>query len=61
MVFVTKKRNDTDKIGGAYDEIKMEEQKDKLKNVTVIKNVDTKNKNMSSEEKLKRFVNFKFK
>lgn len=61
MVLVTKKRNGTTKLGGSYNEIKLEESKDKLKNVTVIKNVENKSSDTKSNEKLKRFVNFKFK
>lgn len=52
-------------FGGAYNEIKMEdlkENKDKKRNMSIINIQKNKNKsNSEMEEKLKTFVNFKFK
>lgn len=52
-------------FGGAYNEIKMEdlkENKDKKRNMSIINIPKNKNKsNSEMEEKLKTFVNFKFK
>jgi hypothetical protein len=49
-------------IGGAYNEIimndKIREDKDKTKNLTILNFPTSKN---DTDEKLKRFVNFKFK
>lgn len=66
MVYSRKVRNNIYNpqiVGGAYNEIKMDEiknEKDKNKNISII-NIPT-NKNKSDvEEKLKTFVNFKFK
>lgn len=50
------------KIGGAYDEIKTEEQKTKDKNMSVIKiqtQPNSTSKTKISDEKLKRFINFR--
>jgi hypothetical protein len=63
MVYSRKNRTVMNKshiVGGAYNEIKIEkeiEDKIKNKNQTVI-NIPTKNE---TDEKLKTFVNFKFK
>lgn len=48
-------------LGGAYKEIKSEEDKDKEKNTSIIKidtNNNQKNTHKISDEKLKRFINF---
>lgn len=58
MVYSKKKKQI---IGGSYNEIKQDEikqQQIKQKNQTII---DNKNTNNESEDKLKKFINFKFK
>jgi hypothetical protein len=58
MVFTKKKRQI---IGGAYNEIKKDEikqQQIKQNNQTIINDKKTKN---ATEDKLKTFINFKFK
>lgn len=67
MVYSRKSRNifNTKIVGGAYNEIKMNEienDKDKNRNLSIINIPTNKNKsNSDMEEKLKTFVNFKFK
>lgn len=52
-------------VGGAYNEFKndkIQENKDKKRNISIIDIPTNKNKsNSEMEEKLKTFVNFKFK
>lgn len=58
MVFTKKKRQI---VGGAYNEIKLNEikqEKIKQDNQTIINDKKTKNE---TEDKLKKFINFKFK
>jgi hypothetical protein len=58
MVFSKKKRQI---VGGAYNEIKQDEikqQQIKQNNQTIINDKKTKNE---TEDKLKKFINFKFK
>lgn len=63
MVFITKKKKPL-LVGGAYNEIKQEE-RDKESNTTILPSVPQPQKKpptgAMSDEKLKRFVNFKFK
>lgn len=63
MVYTRIRRNNysNDKInGGAYSEIKKNEIEQK-KNQTIIDIPETKNNYNETEEKLKKFINFKFK
>ena len=61
MVYSKKSRNNIKSpiIGGAYNEIKIKEleNKDKIRNQSII---DIPSKK-ASDEKLKKFINFKFK
>jgi len=67
MVYSRKSRNiyNPQIFGGAYNEIKMDDlknEKDKNRNISIIDIPTNKNKsNSDMEEKLKTFVNFKFK
>ena len=70
MVFVSKKKRRVGSVssitvGGAYDEIKIEEENEKEKNVTVVKPkktqpIDIPITDADRLKKLSRFINFKF-
>lgn len=67
MVYTKYSNNDEEINGGAYSQIKMKNEKktnteiDKQKNQTIV-NIPTRTNNYNeTEEKLKKFINFKFK